>query len=88
VQEGWNRKSSFNYIDVLPTIQKEGGPIGTIWFGQKPTYYSQNRQMSGLSRFTLGNPLMFGDIDDVASVASLVIDLREKLSKRDTTFAQ
>src|ERR1700678_1463345 len=35
VQDGWNRKTSFNYIDVLPTIQKEGSDTGTLWFGPK-----------------------------------------------------
>ena len=89
VQEGWNRKTSFNYIDVLPTIDKEGSPNGTIWFGPKlPIMAGRWQSTRSMSRFSLGGTPAFVDIDDVASVASLVLDLREQLSRRDTAFSR
>jgi len=89
VQEGWNRKASFNYIDVLPTIDKEGSETGTIWFGPKlPVLAGRNPSARNMSRFSLGSTPAFVDIDNVASVASLVLDLREQLSRRENTFSR
>jgi hypothetical protein len=92
VQEGWNRKATFNYIDVLPTIDKEGLQTGTIWFGPRlPVLAGRNQSSRSVSRFSLGATPAFVDIDvdidNVASVAGLVVDLREQLSRRDTTFS-
>jgi hypothetical protein len=89
VQEGWNRKATFNYIDVLPTVDKEGSEIGTIWFGPKlPVMAGRGQSTGNMSRFNLGSTPAFVDIDDVAAVASLILNLREQLSRRDTSFAR
>ena len=89
VQDGWTRKTSFNYIDVLPTLQKEGSDTGTLWFGPKYPVIAGRRQATrSMSRFTVGDPPVFADIDDVDSIYKLVLDLREQMSKRDTTFAR
>jgi len=89
IQEGWKRKSLFNYIDVLPTIEKEGSPAGTLWFGPKlPLFTGRNQQNRSMSRFSVGNTPVFADIDDVDSVYRLVLDLREQLTRRDTVFSR
>jgi hypothetical protein len=89
VQEGWNRKATANYIDVLPTIDKEGSQTGTIWFGPKlPVVARRGQSTQNMSRFKLGSTPAFVDIDDVASVAGLVVDLREQLSRKETTFSR
>jgi len=36
VQEGWKRKTSWMYIDAIPTIEREGTTAGTLWF--EPRY--------------------------------------------------
>lgn len=88
VQEGWNRKSTFNYIDVIPTIDKEGSQTGTIWFGPRlPVLAGRSQSTRSTSRFSIGSTPAFVDIDNVTSVAGLVVDLREQLSRRDTTFS-
>jgi hypothetical protein len=83
VQDGWSRKSNFNYIDVLPTIQKEGTANGTLWFGPKyPVLAGRLQGTRNMSRFNVGDPPIFADIDDVDSVYRLVLDLRQNLSNR------
>jgi len=87
VQEGWSRKTSFNYIDVLPTIQKEGSDTGTLWFGPKyPVLAGRGRATRNMSRFSVGDTPVFADIANVDSVYKLVLDLREKTSKPDPAF--
>ena len=89
VQDGWSRKTRFSYIDVLPTIQKDGSETGTLWFGPKYSVVAGRLQgPRSMSRFSLGDTLMFADIDDADFVYKLVLDLREQVSKRDTTFAR
>jgi hypothetical protein len=89
VQDGWNRKSIFNYIDVLPTIQKEGSATGTLWFGPKyPVLAGRNRATRSMSRFSIASTPVFADIDDVGSVYTLVLGLREQLSRRDSSFVR
>jgi hypothetical protein len=88
VQDGWNRKATFNYIDVLPTIQKEGSDIGTLWFGPKfPVLAGRSQSKRDMSRFSVGDTPVFADIDEVDSVYRMVLDLREQLTKRNTTLA-
>jgi len=83
VQDGWSRKTNFNYIDVLPTIQKEGTANGTLWFGPKyPVLAGRLQGTRNMSRFNVGDPPIFADIDDVDSVYRLVLDLRQNLSNR------
>jgi hypothetical protein len=89
VQDGWSRKTSFNYIDVLPTIQKDGSDTGTLWFGPKYSVLGGRRQATrSMSRFSVGDTPVFADIDDVNSVYKLVLDLREQMSKRDAIFTR
>jgi len=89
VQEGWNRKATFNYIDVLPTIDKEGSEIGTVWFGPRlPVLTGRNQSTRSMSRFSLGGTPAFMDIDNVAEVAGLVVELREQLTRKDTKFSR
>jgi hypothetical protein len=89
VQDGWSRKTSFNYIDVLPTIQKEGSDAGTLWFGPKYPVLAGRRQATrSMSRFSIGDTPVFADINDVDSVYRLVLDLREQMSKRDPPFSR
>lgn len=89
VQEGWSRKTSANYIDVLPTIDKEGSGTGTLWFGPKlPILGGRNQAKRDISRFRIGTTPMFADIDDIDSVHRLVLDLREQRSRRDSAFAR
>jgi hypothetical protein len=38
-----------------------------------------------MNRFSVGDTPAFVDIDDVDSVYRLVLDLREQLTRRDTT---
>jgi hypothetical protein len=86
VQDGWNRKATFNYIDVLPTIQKEGSGTGTLWFGPRlPVMAGRGQATRSMNRFSVGDTPAFVDIDDVDSVYRLVLDLREQLTRRDTT---
>ena len=89
VQEGWKRRATFSYIDVLPTIDKEGWQSGTIWFGPKlPVLAGRRQSTRSMSRFSLGGTPAFVDIDDVAAVASLVLDLREQLTRKETAFSR
>jgi hypothetical protein len=89
VQEGWKRKASCTYIDVLPTIDREGSATGILWFGPKlPGMAGRGQKTRSLSRFLLGDPPVFADIDDVDSVYQLVIALREQLTRRDSTFSR
>jgi hypothetical protein len=89
VQEGWSRKTTFNYIDVLPTIKKEGSQIGTVWFGPKlPALAGRGQPTRNMSRFSVSDPPTFADIDNVDQVASLVLDLREQLSRRDHVLSR
>jgi hypothetical protein len=89
VQDGWSRKSKFNYIDVLPTVQREGSDTGTLWFGPKlPVVTGGEKTTRSMSRFSVGDTPVFADIDDLDLVYRLVLDLREQLTKRETTFAR
>jgi hypothetical protein len=89
VQEGWNRRAAFTYIDVLPTVEREGTETGTLWFGPKaPVIGGRNQKLRDMSRFRVSDPVVFADIDGVESVYRLVLDLREQLTRRETTFAR
>lgn len=88
-QDGWKRKTSFNYIDVLPTIQKEGVDVGTLWFGPKyPVIGGRGQTTRSMSRFSVGDTPVFADIDNVDSVYKTVLGLRDQLSKRDPASAR
>ncbi len=79
VQEGRARKTSWLYINSIPTVEREGPGPGTIWFGPKGPLMTGRRQTSrGWSRFSVGGVPIFADIDDLDSVYRLVLELREK----------
>jgi len=89
LQEGWNRKAIFSYIDVLPTIEREGSQTGTLWFGPKlPVLAGKRQSTSSMSRFSLGGTPMFADIENVESMYRLVLDLREQLTPRDPVLSR
>lgn len=89
VQDGWSYKRCFSYIDVLPTIQKEGSETGTLWFGPKyPVLGGRNQMTRNMSRFSVGDVPTFADVDDPDSVYQLVLGLREQMTRRDPTFSR
>jgi hypothetical protein len=82
LQEGWSRKSSSIYVNVIPTITRDGGPTGTIWFGPRSSVFSgRRRNTQSMSRFSVGDVPVFADIDDVDTVYQLVTELRDKAEK-------
>jgi hypothetical protein len=89
VQEGWNRKTTSNYIDALPTIDTEGSGTGTIRFGPRlPVLAGRYQPTRSISRFSLKGTPAFVDIDDVAVVAGLIVNLREQLGRRDPALSR
>jgi hypothetical protein len=77
LQEGWKRKTSSTYLEVIPTIEREGEVRGTMWFGPKyPVIAGRGQQTRGMSRFSIGDVPVFADIDDVEAVYRLVLDQR------------
>jgi hypothetical protein len=77
LQEGWKRKTSSTYLEVIPTIEREGEVRGTLWFGPKyPVVAGRGQQTRGMSRFRIGDVPVFADIDDVEAVHRLVLDQR------------
>jgi len=89
LQEGRKRKTSFTYIDAIPTIEREGGQTGTLWFGQKyPIVAGRGQKARGWSRFNVGNVPVFADVDDMDSVYRLVVDLRGRGSRAESAFAR
>ena len=77
LQEGWKRKTSSTYLEVIPTIEREGSVRGTLWFGPKyPVIAGRGQQTRGMSRFSIGDVPVFADIDDVEAVHRLVLDQR------------
>jgi hypothetical protein len=87
LQEGWERETKSNYLEGIPSIEREGTATGTIWFGEKYSPFSGRapRRRSS-SRFAIGHIPVFADIDDVDSVYRLVTDLREKARKEPAVF--
>jgi hypothetical protein len=41
-----------------------------------------------MSRFKIGNPPVFADVDDVASIYDFVLGLREQLTRKDAIFSR
>ena len=82
VQEGWSRKANSVYVDTVPAITREGEMTGTIWFGPKlPVMAGRGQPTRNMSRFSVGSIPVFADIDDVGSVYSLAMDLRDKAAR-------
>jgi hypothetical protein len=81
-QDGWKRKTCSTFLSAIPAIEREGGPIGTLWFGQKyPVMAGRGQKTRNMSRFTTSGDPVFADIDDVDSVYRLVMDLRDKATE-------
>ena len=79
VQEGWGRKTSSMYIDAIPSVQRDGSAIGTLWFGTKyPFFAGRGQRTRNMSRYHVGSVPIFADIDHIEGVYRLVLDLREK----------
>jgi hypothetical protein len=79
MQEGWKPKTSWIYVNSIPTIEREGSTTGTLWFGPKyPVISGRGQRNRGMSRFSVGDVPIFADIDDLDSVYRMVLDLREK----------
>jgi len=89
LQEGWKRKTSFVYLDAIPTIEREGTENGTLWFGPKyPVLAGRGQKTRSWSRFSVGDVPVFADVEDVESLYRLVLDLRERASRSATPFAR
>lgn len=83
VQEGSKRKTCSMYIDAIPSVERDGGSVGTLWFGPKYMVSTGGGQRSrNLSRFSVGNVPVFADIDDADYVYRLILDLSEKARSR------
>jgi hypothetical protein len=81
-QDGNKKKSSSAYIDAIPTVERDGGETGSLWFGPKyPVLAGQGQKTRSWSRFSFGDTPFFSDIDDVDSVYRLVLDLKERNSR-------
>jgi len=82
-QEGWNNKTSFIYIDVIPTIVREGSQTGTLWFeSRSPVLAGRGQKTSSMSRFSFADIPVLADIDDADSVYRTIVELRERSRKR------
>ncbi len=89
LQEGFKRKTNFTYIDAIPTIERDGGQTGTIWFGARyPVVAGRGQRGRRLSRFDVGDVPVFADIDDKDSVYRTVVDLRQRAGRAESAFAR
>lgn len=82
LQEGTKRRTCSMYLDAIPSIERDGGPNGTLWFGNKYPMMAQRGQRTRQSRFYIGEVPIFADIDDADSVYRLILDLSEKARTR------
>lgn len=90
LQEGWKRKTCSMYLEAIPSVNREGAEIGTLWFGTKYPMFTgrgSGKKTRNMSRFYLGDVPVFADIDDVDSVYRLVWELREKARKESSSTA-
>jgi len=86
LQEGWSRKTSFTFLQAIPTIEREGTVSGTLWFGPKyPVVAARGRKTRNMSRFSVEDVTVFADIANVDAVCRLVMDLRGKVDKGSTS---
>lgn len=82
LQEGWNRKTNWMYLEAIPSIEREGATTGTLWFGKKyPVLAGRGQKTRSMSRFEVSDIPVFADIDDVDGVQRLVQELRENARK-------
>jgi hypothetical protein len=79
IQEGRTRKTTVNFLEHVPSIEREGNSNGTLWFGPKlPIIGSRRIAKRSVSRFDLGPITAFADIADVDDVYRLVMDVQAK----------
>src|ERR1700740_3412280 len=68
LQDGWKKKTSTTFLESLPSIEREGVEVGTLWFGPKyPVIAGRGTKRRDTSRFSVGDVPVFADIDDVES---------------------
>ena len=83
LQETSKRKTCSMYLDAIPSVERDGSFIGTVWFGSKyPVIAGRGQRTRNISRFYVGDVPIFADIDDAESVYRLVLDLSEKARRR------
>lgn len=86
LQEGWKRKTNSMYLESIPTIERDGTAIGTLWFGTKyPVIAGRGQKTRSMSRFEIKDVPVFADIEDVGGVQRLVQDLRERARKESSS---
>jgi hypothetical protein len=86
LQEGWKRKTSMMFLEWIPSMEREGTEIGTLWFGPKyPVIAGKGQKKRDVSRFSIGDVPVFADIENVESVYRLILDLRTKAGKTSTS---
>jgi hypothetical protein len=79
LQNGWKTKVSTTYLESIPNIEFEGDSIGTIWLGPKyPVIATRGKKTRDLSRFSVGDVPVFADIDDVAALHRLILNLSQE----------
>jgi hypothetical protein len=82
VQEGWRRKASSTYLELLPGIEKEGQGTGTLSFGPRlPSFGGRGQTLRGWSRVSLGPVPTFADIDDLETVYATIANLKQRARK-------
>jgi hypothetical protein len=83
LQEGWNRKARYCYLESIPEISREGETTGTLWLGEKVVIVGGRRSRKrSVGRFDVDSPTpVLADIDEVESVYRLIRDLREQAYK-------
>jgi hypothetical protein len=85
-QDGWKRKISMTFLESIPSIEREGVEIGTLWFGPKyPVIAARGQRTRDMSRFSVGDVPVFADIDNVESVYRLIMELRGKTGRNSTS---
>jgi hypothetical protein len=82
LQEGWKRKTRFTQLEAVVGMEIEGDAIGTIWFGPKyPMIAGRGQKSRGWSRFSVGEVVVFADVDDVRAIQRLILELRDAAEK-------
>ena len=88
VQESTRRKTCSMYLEAIPSVERDGGSVGTLWFGMKlPVLAGRGQRTRSWSRFNVGRVPVFADIDDADYVYRLILDLSEKARSRQPETA-
>ncbi len=85
VREGWNgeRNLCTRYLDFIPSMEREGNKVGTLWFGPKyPVVGSRGSKRRSMSRFDLNDETaVFADIENVEAVYGLALELKRMVGR-------